>query len=643
MGNTDNITQNRVNEIIAELTECRGDERDTQNQILQILIVCATLLGILLGASFFAGNPVNPEMTRLIFFLSIFIFCAAFMYILTLGIKNVLRYYYIQNLEDRLRILIHDSEDENKFKCFLHWSSFSAPIITRNPHHITSPHALIYFVSYSLATLSVGAFSTFLIIALFRRIPNKQWYDFGGVIFVIIVMILVLSLFLYASNSARATAKNACDTARKNLFHRLDGDFAHQYQNALRFPHFISYLIYPKLKDLQKPFLIVCGFFGGLVFTNTPVSQSGICNLILVIFIFDFLAYQARYQINDIRGMNEDKGTGRLLSFSDNDTHQKRKVQISLTVALIRIAAAIVFTITLRGPMRIILESFLLLLLIFTILYEAARTAESEMGVFFLVGSGYPLRFFLGFFTAIQTIKPDINSQLCTCLFLIAAFWAYGSCASILAWANEVVSKKWALDKYIQQLPHNQYTQRQKSYRICFQKSYFNLIQHILTNRYLSAAMECSSDNKIFPMRKRGRLCDPWNITYIIALVSIGVAKLQSTPNVLLLSIEALIFLCFTTPVFLSYEYRIPCFSLGIGGIGAGLYFASHHMEILYWYAFLCLVQLLFTGTYFLLRYQVQFEPIQLNEIFKKFLKLLLGKDAANLICPDSPTKSKPD
>ena len=77
MGNTDNITQNRVNEIIAELTECRGDERDTQNQILQILIVCATLLGILLGASFFAGNPVNPEMTRLIFFLSIFIFCAA--------------------------------------------------------------------------------------------------------------------------------------------------------------------------------------------------------------------------------------------------------------------------------------------------------------------------------------------------------------------------------------------------------------------------------------------------------------------------------------------------------------------------------------------------------------------------------------
>ena len=58
MGNTDNITQNRVNEIIAELTECRGDERDTQNQILQILIVCATLLGILLGASFFAGNPV---------------------------------------------------------------------------------------------------------------------------------------------------------------------------------------------------------------------------------------------------------------------------------------------------------------------------------------------------------------------------------------------------------------------------------------------------------------------------------------------------------------------------------------------------------------------------------------------------------
>lgn len=44
--------EHRIEELLTELGQCREDERNTQNQILQILVTAATTLGILFGASF---------------------------------------------------------------------------------------------------------------------------------------------------------------------------------------------------------------------------------------------------------------------------------------------------------------------------------------------------------------------------------------------------------------------------------------------------------------------------------------------------------------------------------------------------------------------------------------------------------------
>lgn len=43
--------ENRINELIAELNECRVDERNTQNQILQVISVAGAVMGVLLGTS----------------------------------------------------------------------------------------------------------------------------------------------------------------------------------------------------------------------------------------------------------------------------------------------------------------------------------------------------------------------------------------------------------------------------------------------------------------------------------------------------------------------------------------------------------------------------------------------------------------
>ena len=112
--------QNRISELMAELHDCREDERNTQSQILEVISVAGTILGILFSASYLNDeknkcitvftniekdnmnyidkfcNMINANVTyaRIMFWLSLLIFCTAFAYIIVLGTNNILRYYY---------------------------------------------------------------------------------------------------------------------------------------------------------------------------------------------------------------------------------------------------------------------------------------------------------------------------------------------------------------------------------------------------------------------------------------------------------------------------------------------------------------------------------------------------------------------
>lgn len=196
---TDNV-QNRINELIAELNDCREDERNTQSQILEVISVAGTVLGILFSASYlndeknkcitvFANigndstnyiykfcNMLNANVTyaRIMFCFSLLIFCTAFAYIIVLGTNNILRYYYIQNLEDRLHELISNTPDDNGRGSFLHWNVYNAPIITRNINHITSSHTALIYFSYSVATCCAILFSMAMVTSLFLEITPKK-------------------------------------------------------------------------------------------------------------------------------------------------------------------------------------------------------------------------------------------------------------------------------------------------------------------------------------------------------------------------------------------------------------------------------------------------------------------------------------
>ena len=71
---------------------------------------------------------------------------------------------------------------------------------------------------------------------------------------------------------------------------------------------FLLYLLYPRLKDIHKGFLIIIGYVAGLMLDHSAADISNIWKLIMVWFVFEFLGYQARYQINDLRGVKLDNG-----------------------------------------------------------------------------------------------------------------------------------------------------------------------------------------------------------------------------------------------------------------------------------------------------------------------------------------------
>lgn len=649
----DEKTQNRISELIAELSDCREDERNTQNQILQVIYVAGAVLGILFSASYlndeknkcitvFANigndninyiyklfNMINANVTyaRIMFWLSLLIFCTAFAYIIVLGTNNILRYYYIQSLEDRLHELIPNTPDDDGRGSFLHWNAYNAPIITRNIHHITSSHTALIYFSYSAATVCVVLFSISMVVSLFLEIAPKKRFDYMTVLIITILMLLTLFLFIRTSSKAKEVAQFAWDTAHDNQRKRLEGDSHNIYNKSKSFKHILLYLIYPKKQDLQKPILITLGFIYGIIFMDLTINLMYIWRLMFILFVFDFLAYQARYQINDIRGLKEDKEAGctnrLLLNDIDNPGHA---IKISFIVAFMKIIACIVITLLWGGRISNILLVSLTILLVSTILYEIARSKKRTYLVFTLVGIGYPLRFFVGFFSVVS-LETVISVQM---VCFVLALWAYGSFSSILAWTNEVIVRMQKTKKNYNSFP------------VLYEKKHFEDIQNIIKGRYISGE-KCPINGKIMPLREKCRLRDPWNISMILCIACLFFIACLGKVPLFLLVLELAVCITFFINVYLGYKKKVILMCIGwiciIGKIVISILF----YKIPSWYILFSIIQIIITITYFILSYQPQIKKIDFKAMFCKIKRgimiKILGEYAFNIL--DSEKNSK--
>lgn len=176
----ENLDKN-IEEIENEISECREDERNAQNQIVQVIGTGVTMMGVIFGAATFLTGYGDTSYTIMedrqrhaLFYLNSIVLIVTMFYVISLGINNVLRYHYIRDLEDKLYILISKNSTE---KGVTHWMSFSSPVTTNNPTHLKSGYSVLHYLCYAIATLCAAAFCVVVTLFEYKSIEMRTSFD----------------------------------------------------------------------------------------------------------------------------------------------------------------------------------------------------------------------------------------------------------------------------------------------------------------------------------------------------------------------------------------------------------------------------------------------------------------------------------
>lgn len=438
--NTKEKNSTNLEELICEMSECREDERSAQNQMIQVIATAGAILTFIFSASSFTEK--NKSM---LFNMSNLILCTAIGYITSLGMSNVLRYHYLQNLEDRLSKL--NAKVNNKDE-LIHWMSFSSPITTRNPLHLNLKYTSMHYVCYAIATICPILFCA--VITIFQFVSLDTYTIIDMVSIAILTLCCIASGFVFFISSIKA--KKMYDFALKNAMmkkkKRTSG--INKRTSPKKFSgifQVIGYFIYPKKKDIQKLFIIVWGYFTGILFSKGTflISFEQIYLLIVACFIIDFLIYQARYLWNDIRGLGEDISSGKKDRLPVKILGVKLAINLSLLIISIRIIAAFIILEIFDFKVNFIFLIFSLLIIFSSILYEVARSIKSTQLIFCIVSLGYAIRFSSGLWIAypeiwnIGIIFEERFISRFIIVLLIVSYAFLGEFSVVLPWIHETL------------------------------------------------------------------------------------------------------------------------------------------------------------------------------------------------------------
>lgn len=487
MATSEQGSEKRIEEILAEMSECREDERSAQNQMVQVIATAGTILTLI-----FSANYIIDDMPKgLLFHLSNLIFCTAIGYITTLGISNVLRYHYLRNIEDKLFLLISDCSDAEQR--LIHWMSFSSPIITRNPRHINRQYTWMHYLCYTIATICAIVFCVIITVIQYLSLGQYSVYDKLGMGLLVVFFSFSMMVFFYSTYKAEAIYSFAQRVSSKKREKRLhasqqqseegqkDGEINKKNRgDSPRLLTALSYFIYPKKKDLQKPLLLAVGFMTGIfLFQDIRPLGTALKQFTIVFITIDFLLYQARYQWNDIRGLREDRNAGKndRLPKIEGDKNDQLSVKLSVAIMMVRLVAQLVVILCFGGEMTVPLIFCSAIIIIVSIFYEAVRTKKINGLIFFMVSLGYPLRFGAGLWAAHPGMFSGFLYKLASKIsFFIHQFWnngekeidfavllpivilllfayaLWGVASVILAWTHEAVTKRQVQKSYYEYL-----------------------------------------------------------------------------------------------------------------------------------------------------------------------------------------------
>ena len=307
-------------------------------------------------------------------------------------------------------------------------------------------------------------------------------------------------------------------TIKRHIINVIDDFNAMRIITSKSWSQFIKYLLLPRPSELYKTLFTVSGYACACFCLHASFRVSV---LLCLLFLFEFLAYGARYQINDILGIAEDHQVGRTRIFAQDEAHPWIKIIASILVAVLRLEIAILGAFLIGGQ---IMQRFFLsyiLLLLSTILYEGLKTIRNRAGawsaekpvsfglgaldysVYAAVGTGYPLRFLSGLWVGYPTFGWNDFTTSLVCF--LSSLWLLGVFASLLSWASSISS----------------FAENQKDIQPAYLKQYYWRIHHFLKLRNTSQA--CCGKGKERLLRRQAsyriEMKSPWNQFYIAAVL----------------------------------------------------------------------------------------------------------------------------
>lgn len=333
-------------ELFAELTECRSDERGSTNRFLQIIATSGTILAIVFGASSFSS--INKSV---LFHLSNLVFCTAVGYCYSVGIEAGIRFHYIRHLEDCIAKL-HGLPKVNDSDAMIHWMSFASPITTHNLRHVRNKYARLHYITFTVSLTCIILFCLLVVTLLYRSIEIKSLLDIAVFYSLVAFLLFTVGAYFYCTSNAAEMYSIAKSVAAEDRKKRLvSGDDSQKRHLSFRaFAKSFFYFILPRKEALIKALLMVCGFFYSALVQDKRITHETISNELLpALVIIECLLYQSRYQWNDIRGLPEDVNAHKTGRLPKTIFGYRKTVNLSVVVMIIKIILALIIMAQMKG------------------------------------------------------------------------------------------------------------------------------------------------------------------------------------------------------------------------------------------------------------------------------------------------------
>lgn len=218
------------------------------------------------------------------------------------------RYHYMEMIEERISEIVPTGNRT----IALGWNRFSSRLITANIHHLTNRGARRHYVHFALALVSLVIGCVLLSLLLLLTVHNK-WVRLLLPLVVMSALIYLLYCYFIATDYSRLTFQEILDlnvNGAPKVYQKNSDAVSEDNRPGHYFSQFrgkFLRLLYTRPRDSMKSFF----YFGGaLLGTSLGGGYSlgeWFFRLFLLMFVVDICGYQARYLINDIRGIAEDR------------------------------------------------------------------------------------------------------------------------------------------------------------------------------------------------------------------------------------------------------------------------------------------------------------------------------------------------